>query len=137
VTRDTPAARIAAACARRGEAAVVSGCIELLAGRMADDELVVALGGPPAHGVLDGQGQPYWLRVWGARGLLYAWDDAAIAAVLDATRDDAWRVREMAAKVTAKRRLDLAASAMSQLRHDDVARVRAAAERALIALATP
>jgi hypothetical protein len=39
-------------CRRRGEAEVVAGCIELLAGRDADRSLVYALGGPAAESVL-------------------------------------------------------------------------------------
>jgi hypothetical protein len=35
----------------------------------------------------------------GLRKLLYSWDEMARAAVLDALADEAWRVREMAAKV--------------------------------------
>ena len=41
----------------------------------------------------------------------------------------------MVAKVVAKRQLDDAASAVASLRGDAVPRVRAAAERALVALA--
>lgn len=89
-------------CARRGTAEVVAGCVGLLRRRGADDALVFAIGGPGARWVLDG-GQQYWLRVWAARALLYAWDDMARAAVMDALADDAWRVREMAAKVVARR----------------------------------
>ena len=47
----------------------------------------------------------------------------------------AWHVvREMSAKVVARRRLDEAHDAMTSLLDDGVARVRAAAERALIRL---
>ena len=132
-----PRARIAVACARRGEPAVTAGCVTLLGGGEVDDELVLVLGGPHALAVLDGRDKPYWLRVWGARGLLYAWQDHAAPAVIAAMADESWRVREMAAKVASKRRVDEAAPALASLRGDAVARVRAAAERALVALATP
>ncbi len=115
---------------------MVAGCVELLEGRDADAELIVALGGPPAQWAVTGAvgGPDYWLRVWAARGLLWAWDDAAMPALLDALSDEAWRVREMAAKTVRRHRLDDALSLVSDLRDDPVARVRVAAERALVRL---
>src|SRR6478672_7223296 len=103
----TPRESVAEICARRGVTSVVAGCVDLLNGRPADDDLILALGGPPADWVRTGEpsGPPYWLRVWAGRGLLYAWEDSAEAAVLKALRDDAWRVREMALKVVARHRL--------------------------------
>jgi hypothetical protein len=113
--------------------------VALIEGREADGELVVALGGPPAQWVLTGApgGPPYWLRVWGTRGLLYSWSDAALPALRSALRDDAWRVREMAAKVVARHRLDPVRSVVSALQDDGVLRVRAAATRALDRLTEP
>jgi hypothetical protein len=72
--------------------------------------------------------------VWAVRALLYAWDDTARAAVVHALADEAWRVREMAAKVIARRLLGEALEAVSELRHDPVPRVRQAAERAVTVL---
>lgn len=136
--KSTPRVRIGQLVLRRGERAVATGCAALLSSAVADDdELVVALGGDAAASVLEGRDKPYWLRVWGARGLLYAWDDEVVPALVDATRDDEWRVREMVAKVVAKRRIDDAAGAIARLRGDAVPRVRAAAERALVMLAAP
>jgi hypothetical protein len=86
-------------------------------------------GGPAARSVLDGA-QQYWLRVWAARALLYAWDDMAREAVHDALADEAWRVREMAAKVVARRLIGEALAVIAELRQDPVRRVRLAAERA-------
>ena len=129
----TPRQSIELECARRGEAGVVAGCVELLAGRDVDDELVFAIGGPAARSVLDG-GQPYWLRVWAMRALLYAWDDTARPAVLAGLADHAWRVREMAAKVIARRQLGDALAGVAELRDDPVPRVRAAAARAVTIL---
>jgi hypothetical protein len=48
--------------------------------------------------------------------------------------DEAWRVREMAAKVVARHRVGDAFAAVSRLRSDQVPRVRAAAERAVVTL---
>jgi hypothetical protein len=134
----TPRQSIAAECQRRGKPAVVSGCIDLLQGRPGvDDTLILALGGPPGQYVLDGHAggkTGYWPRVWAARGLLHAWDDRATSAIIQATTDDAWRVREMAAKVIARHRIGNALTAVAELRDDQVPRVRAAADRAVVLL---
>lgn len=76
----------------------------------------------------------YWLRVWGARVLLYAWDDAAAPAVVGGLSDEAWRVREMSAKVALLRDLGQAGDALAALAEDEVPRVRKAVARALGAL---
>jgi HEAT repeat protein len=65
---------------------------------------------------------------------LYAWDDNAADAVIAALADEAWRVREMAAKVVARRRLGDALTVVAALQQDPVPRVRAAAARALAVL---
>jgi hypothetical protein len=134
----TPRQSVAAECELRGKAAVVSGCIDLLQGRPdVDDALLLALAGPAAQSVLDGQAggkTGYWPRVWAARGLLHAWDDQATAMIIQATTDDAWRVREMAAKVIARHRVGDAFTAVAELRNDPIRRVRAAAERAVVLL---
>jgi HEAT repeat protein len=130
----TPRRSVEAECARRGQLRVVSGCVDLLEGRETDDNLVFVLAGPAARTVLDGREGRYWFRVWGARGLLYAWDESAAPAVIRATADDSWRVREMAAKVIARHGIGDAIDAVAGLRLDAVARVRAAGERALIVL---
>jgi hypothetical protein len=133
----TPRESIEQECARRGTAEVAAGCIELLGRGEADDALIIALGGPAARSVLDSGPAPvhrYWLRVWATRALLYPWDDRASGAVLTALADESWRVREMAAKVVARRRLGAALAAVAGLRNDPVPRVRAAAARATAVL---
>jgi hypothetical protein len=134
----TPRQSIAAECRRRGKPAVVSACIDLLqGGHDVDEALLLALAGPAAEAVLGGQAggrTGYWPRVWAARGLLHAWDNRATAAIIRATTDDAWRVREMAAKVIARHRIGDALDAAAGLRDDHVPRVRAAAERAMVIL---
>lgn len=130
----TPRQSIEAECARRGKAGVVAGCVALLAGREADPGLVVALGGPGAPRVISGENKQYWLRVWGARGLLWAWDDVAVKSVTAALRDDHWRVREMACKVIARHQVGAALRVVVELREDPVPRVRAAAARTLVLL---
>ena len=121
-------------CARRGRQSVVDGCCRLLDGDDFDAGLIVALGGPPAQGLLDSglpEHQRYWLRVWAARGLLWAWEDSALNALISATRDEHWRVRELAAKIVARHGVTAALPAIGMLLDDDVPRVCAAAQRAL------
>ncbi len=116
---------------------MVAGCVGILTGRTADEWLLQVLGGPAASQVLagvEGGTTGYWPRVWAARGLLYAWNETAVAAVVAATSDEAWRVREMAAQVTARHRIDAGLDAVVRLRDDPVPRVRAAAERAIVVL---
>lgn len=109
----------------------------LLAGQPADDSdpPLRVLGGRGADhltsGALDLTVNAYWLRVWGARGLLYAWDDAAGATVVAGLHDEHWRVREMAAKVVRRREVGEAADAAARLVADGTPRVRTAAVRAL------
>lgn len=116
---------------------MIAGCVDLLEGRDVDDALVLALGGAPAVHILGGGAggkTGYWPRSWAARGLLHAWDDRATAAIVGATADEAWRVREMAAKVIARHRVGAGMDAVLELRNDPVPRVRAAAERAVVRL---
>lgn len=127
---------------------MVEGCVALLRGAAVksadadtegegvDAELVVALGGPPAAWALT-NGEPgpdYWLRVWALRGLLWAWQDTGTPVVLEALRDDAWRVREMAARVTARHHVVDALPILAQLQDDPLPRVVRAAERAMASL---
>jgi len=133
----TPRQGVELECARRGESAVVTGCVALLRGRDVDDGLLFALGGPMASIVIHDsprQRNQYWRRVLGARGLLYAWMPEAADAVIAALSDEHWRVREMAAKVIAKRKIGDALQEVTILREDPVPRVRAAAERAIVGL---
>jgi len=133
----TPLQSVTAECERRGRAAVVTGCIGLLEGAETDDGLIIALGGPAAQTVLSGRegGRGgYWPRVWAARGLLPIWADHATPAIIAATMDDAWRVREMAAKVIARHQVGDALAAVVALKDDPVPRVRAAADRAVMIL---
>jgi hypothetical protein len=76
-----------------------------------------------------------WLRIWATRGLLWAWDGVAVDALRGALVDDAWRVREMAAKVVARHLVGDLLANVSELRDDPVARVRQASERAVARLA--
>jgi hypothetical protein len=144
----TPRQRIAGECAGGSRAALIAGCVALLAGRPddVDDRLITVIGGDAAAHVLDGgEGgrSGYWPRVWAARGLLHAWEERAgqaaeaepaTDAIIGALGDHAWRVREMAAKVVAAHRVGQALGAVAALRDDPIPRVRAAAERAVVLL---
>lgn len=98
-----------------------------LAGAHAASELQI--------GNLDERGSDYWPRVWGARGLLHGWQPAlageATPAIVAALADDAWRVREMSAKVVRRWEIAEAADSLAELVADETPRVRAAALRAL------
>lgn len=137
----TPRESITAACAERGTAEVVAGCLRLLRGEETDPALIVALAGPGQERYLDKpEGERYWLRVWGARGLLWALgtdgapaadDPRVTSAVGSALGDGHWRVREMAAKLAARHRIEAVQPALAALLTDENARVRAAAARAV------
>ena len=133
-----PRESIAAACSQRGTGDVIAGCLTLIHGGDVDPGLIVALAGPASVRFLDAPpDQRYWLRVWGVRGLLWALDAPGApttdttAAISVALGDEHWRVREMAAKVAARHRLDAAQPALVPLLADETARVRTAAARAL------
>jgi HEAT repeat protein len=115
---------------------VVQGCRALLRGKQVDAELLLALGGPAAQVHIDDaeRADAYWRRVWGARGLLWAWEDEATEEIGLALADDSWRVREMAVKVVARHRVGSLIHQVAMLRADEVERVRRVAERALTVL---
>jgi hypothetical protein len=132
----SPRSRIRAAAQRYGERAFVLRCLDLLAGRVLDAELLDILGGTSAAGVLagrEGGTEGHWPRVWAVRAFLYVWDPIAEPAVIVAGSDEHWRVREMAAKVLAARKTTSRESEelLELLLTDSHDRVRAAAERAL------
>lgn len=139
-TEESPAARIRALCDVQGEASVAERCADiLLTGSWEDRELLVVLGGP--HAVSEysrteaaRSDMSYWAPTWAARGLLYAWSESAGPAVVHALGHEAWRVREMAAKVVAAHEIGAAGNAVAALVEDPIPRVRAAAARALKAV---
>ncbi|MEO6944483.1 MAG: HEAT repeat domain-containing protein [Lacisediminihabitans sp.] len=127
------AARIAHAVDRYGEARVVTLATGLLQARNAGDDILLYLGGRHAQGVLDGAPALYWPELWGARAFMHVWiqeSDAAVSAVLAGLGNQAWRVREMCAKVCATRAIG-GPETLTVLLSDETARVRSAAARAL------
>jgi HEAT repeat protein len=122
--------RLADAVAAESETRVVERCVSLLAGRYEGEDFLRVVGGHHAEGILGGAPALYWPELWGTRALLHVWDDSATAPVIGALGNQAWRVREMAARVCAERRVGDVAS-IATLLNDDHARVRAAGARAL------
>lgn len=128
-------ARLSEAVAALGERGVVDRAVALIGGLSAGDDFLLIVGGTHAQGVLDGAPVLYWPEVWGMRSLLYVWDDSAADAVASGLQNQAWRVREMAARVVAERGLPVR-EALLELLTDEVARVRGAGARALGAVGT-
>ena len=126
----SPADRIAFAVAALGEDEVVDRAKALLAGLNAGEEFLLWVGGKHAQGILDGAPPLYWPEVWGARTFLHAWNDSAAPGIEAGLTNQAWRVREMCARVIATRSLPFA-EGLRPLLTDDTARVRAQAARAL------
>jgi len=126
----SPGDRIAIAIQRFGEAEVADRASSLLSGNNEGEEFLLWVGGQHAQGILDGAPALYWPEVWGARALLYAWDESALPAVRAGLGNQAWRVREMSTRVVAARELPCSAELRS-LFSDENARVRENAARAI------
>lgn len=126
----SPEARIALAVERFGERDVADRAAALLSGNNEGEEFLLWVGGRHAQGILDGAPALYWPEVWGARTLLYTWDDTAASVIQSGLANQAWRVREMCCRVVAARELPFGAELLLLLT-DEVARVRANAARAL------
>jgi uncharacterized protein YndB with AHSA1/START domain len=125
--------------AQHGSGTVVDACLDLLAGRDVDGQILFGLGGPPARWAIDGgaPGPAYWLKVWALRGLLWLWDDRAAQAVAAALADEQWRVREMAARVSARHKVEASLPDLLRLCDDPVPRVQKAARHAAARLQQP
>jgi hypothetical protein len=73
----------------------------------------------------------YWVRTWGARGLLYCWHDVATRSVVTGLADDHYRPAEMCLKVSAKHDVAGTGPGAALLTRHELPRVRANAVRAL------
>ncbi len=73
----------------------------------------------------------YWVRTWGARGLLHCWHDAATDAVVAGLGDEHYRPAEMCLKVAAKHDVAGAGPGAAALARHELPRVRANAVRTL------
>jgi hypothetical protein len=121
-----------------GERATVDLCVELLEGADRNDHPDVM---PYLTGVVFDETSPkfypsqwkdYWVRTWGARGLLYVWHDSAATAVVAGLDDEHWRPAEMCLKVSTKRELGEAGPRAAVLAVEgELPRVRVQALRTL------
>ncbi|MBB6628921.1 HEAT repeat domain-containing protein [Nocardioides sp. KIGAM211] len=120
-----------------GEPAVVRVCLDLLGGARREDHVdelgyLTGLSFAPGEPTLDESSwKPYWTRSWGARGLLYAWEDSAAPAVVVGLDDEHWRVAETCLKVATRRELGEAGPGAVRLLGHELDRVRAQALRTL------
>jgi hypothetical protein len=137
--REHPRDIVLRACAEHGEDAVIDFAIAVLSGEVSVEEAFTTevekltwLVGPAVGGwaKLDPVNF-YWARVWAARIFLYVWRDDAVAALLIAAGDPAWRVREHVARVTAQRELGQLVDALLPGLGFELPRVRATTARAV------
>ena len=73
----------------------------------------------------------YWVRTWGARGLLHCWDDRATGAVVAGLGDEHYRPAEMCLKVAAAWDVAGAGPGAAALSGHALPRVRGQAVRTL------
>ncbi|MDO9456729.1 HEAT repeat domain-containing protein [Nocardioides sp.] len=132
-----PIARSIAALAERiGVPAFVSVCVDLLDGAPRE-RYVEELGYLTGHdwqrdGVLDHDSwKDYWVRSWGARGLLHVWHDAASTAIVRGLGDEHYRPAEMCLKVATRHEVAGAGDGAARLAGHELPRVRAQAVRCL------
>ncbi|MEZ0325614.1 MAG: HEAT repeat domain-containing protein, partial [Fimbriimonas sp.] len=112
-------------------------CTSLMAGAEREhyvDELRYLTGHAwkPEDNVFDRKAWPdYWVRSWGARGLLHVWDDHATDFVVAGLADEHWRPAEMCLKVVARHEVAGSDEAAASLLSHELPRVRIQALRAL------
>ena len=122
---------------RAGVHDVVAICTDLMTGAPREryvDELRSLTGhaGAPGDAVFSRETWPdYWVRTWGARGLLYVWEESAAPIVVAGLEDEHWRPAEMCLKVSTRRELGAAGPAAARLSRHELPRVRAQAVRTL------
>jgi hypothetical protein len=120
-----------------GVPAFVSACISLLTGADRKDYItdLRSLTGhawEPGSSLFNPESWPdYWVRSWGARGLLHVWDDIATDAIILGLSDEHWRPTEMCLKVVARHEVALAGDEAADLARHDLPRVRVQSLRAL------
>jgi hypothetical protein len=120
-----------------GRARFVEICVDLLTG--ADrtayvSELRYLTGHPWEPGdptFDDAVWKDYWVRTWGARGLLHCWDDVATRSVVAGLGDEHYRPAEMCLKVSARHDVAGAGPGAARLTRHALPRVRAQAARTL------
>jgi hypothetical protein len=115
----------------------VSVCVDLLEGAPREEyvEELRALTGhawQPGDPVFDRTSWgDFWVRSWGARGLLHVWHESAEGAVVAGLDDEHYRPAEMCLKVVARHDVAGAGDGAARLAVHTLPRVRAQALRAL------
>jgi hypothetical protein len=128
---------IADLAARLGVPRFVAVCTDLMSGADREEYVeelrgLTGHGWQPGDGVFDRDAWPdYWVRSWGARGLLHVWDEVATDAVVRGLGDEHWRPAEMCLKVAAKHDVAGTGDGAAALASHQLARVRTQAMRAL------
>ena len=122
--------RIRAAVAHYGENVVIDNSVALLRAKNAGKDFLLYAGGRHALGILEGAPALYWPELWGARALLHVWGEQAAPYIVVGLNNQAWRVREMCAKVVLLRGLQVVPK-LVRLTTDEHPRVRSAALHAL------
>jgi HEAT repeats len=120
-----------------GRARFVEVCVDLLGGAdrtsyVPELRHLTGHSWEPGDPVLDPTvWKDYWVRTWGARGLLHCWDDAATDAVVAGLGDEHYRPAEMCLKVAAAHDVAGTGPGAAALVGHDLPRVRAQAVRTL------
>jgi hypothetical protein len=120
-----------------GRARFVEVCTDLLAGAprtsyVTELRYLTGHGWEPGSAVLDTDvWKDYWVRTWGARGLLHCWADAATDAVVAGLVDEHYRPAEMCLKVCAAHDVAGSGPGAAALVGHELPRVRATAVRTL------
>jgi hypothetical protein len=120
-----------------GVPAFVSVCVDLLGGAPRErysDELRWLSGhdGQPDGGAPEATSwKDYWVRTWGARGLLHVWQESASSAVVRGLDDQHHRPAEMCLKVATRHDVAGAGDGAARLAAHELPRVRAQAMRCL------
>lgn len=145
-SRPPVAASIAALADELGRPAFAAVCVDLLGGAPREryvEELRLLTGhgrdrgtdggaGGGGDGFLDhGRWQDYWVRSWGARGLLHVWHEPATPAVVAGLDDAHYRPAEMCLKVATRHEVAGSGDGAARLAAHPLPRVRAQAARCL------
>ncbi len=130
-------ARIQELDALVGRARFVEVCLDLLTGAdrtayLPELRYLTGHSWEPDDLVLDREAwKDYWVRTWGARGLLYCWHDSATGPVVTGLDDEHYRPAEMCLKVSAKHEVAGSGPGAARLTRHELPRVRANAVRTL------
>lgn len=120
-----------------GRSDFVAVCIDLLSGAPRERyvEELRALSGHrwnPGDPVFDrSKWGDYWVRTWGARGLLYVWEDVATPSIVAGLADEHYRPAEMCLKVAIRHEVAGTGDGAALLARHELSRVRVHALRCL------